>query len=180
MHSSFEETVELFDEPPFQWRRPTKMVGIIDLILSIIDCYVVILILVIATTTLHNEVWALHEDEWRVILIITGCTLLGVLISLLELWAAANLLGSTLIGRDPEKALHMATFWRYLNAIFLILLVVCVVTNVGLELTLKFSWIYMLIILIGVGSIVIRCSFFYVVLKYCEELQERCNNGAGK
>jgi len=170
MYSDLENSFE-----NFHWRRQAKVVGIIDLILAIVDCYVVILVLVICTTTLHNEVWDLHKDEWVVILIIGLCTLCGVAVSGLELWAAATLIGSTLIGRNPQKALSMALFWRNMDILFILLLFFCVGTNIGLEFTLSFSWIYILMIGIGVASIVIRCVFFYVVFKYCQELRARCD-----
>ncbi|ODM94674.1 hypothetical protein Ocin01_12007 [Orchesella cincta] len=147
----------------FRWKRCTKIVGWIDIVLSVLELTIG-LIFVIASIPLRGEIQEHYKAEPEAVIVLATMVILSIITSSLELWAAAKLIGSTDPGKEPSEALPMVKFWLWVNIIFLILF------TLDDLLVILFMGMYWGNVIPTMSVFAIRISFIYVVWRYMKEL----------
>ncbi|CAL8117149.1 unnamed protein product [Orchesella dallaii] len=147
----------------FQWKRCAKIVGWIDLTLSILEVTLALIILIISIPY-REEIIDHYRTQAEAVIMFYTVVIIFLITSLIELWAASKLIRSTDVGKEPSEALPMAKFWLWVNIIFLI---VFTLDDVFVLIFLGIHWSNLVPTMAVFG---IRFSFIYVVWRFMKEL----------
>jgi len=160
-----------------QWRGKAKVVAYLDLIFTSMELFVVLVLAFMAGvfTAGVASVQALDkvqidpngppivisDDAKNVMAVGVGLVwfIVGItaLISIIELWAAIQLMNATEIGRDHLESHRMCSTWR--NVCIFVLLI-----SIGLNVVNR-SYIWLAI------TLLIRAAYLYIVHNFMEELR---------